>query len=132
MWVNPRFSESLEAIPFHYSFAECMHALAGVCGGVAAPGRGVMDTGMPATPARRGEHTGRERSKAWMDHVRVGSLAFPRHDFRTVSTYLARMSQMARDPCAIVFLVHVFKGVLHGAGHAGDTCGTITGVPSRR
>src|SRR4030095_3114736 len=77
MWVNPRFSESLEAIPFHYSFAECMHALAGVCGGVAAPGRGVMDTGMPATPARRGEHTGRERSKAWMDHVRVGSLAFP-------------------------------------------------------
>ena len=58
MWVNPRFSESFEAIPFHYSFAECMHALAGVCGGVEAPGRGVMDTGIPATPARRGEHTG--------------------------------------------------------------------------
>ena len=67
-----------------------------------------------------------------MDHVRVGGLPFPRHDFRTVSTYLARMSLMARDPCAIVFLVRLFKGVVHVAGHARDTFGTITGVPSRR
>ena len=62
----------------------------------------------------------------------LGCLPFPRHDFRTVSTYLARMSQMAWDPYAIVFLVHVFKGVVHVAGHARDTFGTITGVPSRR
>jgi len=61
-----------------------------------------------------------------------GGLPFPRHDFRTIATCLARMSQMAQDPCAIVFLVHVFKGVVHVAGHARDTCGTITGVPSRR
>ena len=132
MWGNPRFSESLEAIPFPYSFAGCMPAFAGVCGGVAAHGRGVIETGIPATPARRGAHTGWERSKAWMDHVRVGGLAFPRHDFRTVSTYLARMSQMARDLCAIVFLVRLFKGVLPIAGHARDTFGTLTGVPSRR
>jgi len=62
----------------------------------------------------------------------LGCLPFPRHDFRTISTWVARMSQMERDPCAIVFLVHVFKGVVHGAGHARDTCGTLTGVPSRR
>jgi hypothetical protein len=36
-----------------------MHASAGVCGGEAAPGRGVMDTGIPATPARRCENAGR-------------------------------------------------------------------------
>ena len=90
---------------------------------------------VPRRPHRHGEvstQVGRGASGPGWTTCVLGSLPFPLRDFRTVSTYLARMSQMAWDPCAIVFLVHVFKGVLHVAGHARDTFGTLTGVPSRR
>jgi len=60
------------------------------------------------------------------------AIPFPLHDFRTILTFIARMPQRALDICAIVFLVHTLKGVLHVAGHARDTFGTIIGGPSRR
>jgi hypothetical protein len=93
---NPRFSESLEAIPLHESFAEGIPASAGVCGGEAAPGRGVMDTEIPATtPARRCENAGRWGCRTgWTTGV-LGYLPFPRHDFRTILTFIARMPQRA-------------------------------------
>jgi hypothetical protein len=62
----------------------------------------------------------------------LGCLPFPLHDFRTILTFIARMPQMARDICAIVFLVHTLKGDMLVAGHARDTFGTIIGGPLRR
>ena len=62
----------------------------------AAPGRGVMDTGIPATPARRCENAGRWGCRTgWTTGV-LGYLPFPRHDFRTILTFVTRMSQMVR------------------------------------
>jgi hypothetical protein len=46
-----------------------------------------------------------------------------------IPTFVARMSQMARDACAIVVLVHALQGVSHGAGHQRSTC-TETEVDS--
>jgi len=48
----------------------------------------------------------------------------PRDAFRTILTFVARMSQMAWDACARVLLVTACTGGAHGAGYACDTGGT--------
>src|SRR4029453_13253091 len=45
----------------------------------------------------------------------LGGLPFPRHDFRTIRTCIARMPQRAWDACATVLLRHAYTGVTHGA-----------------
>ena len=46
------------------------------------------------------------------------------YTLRTIPIFVARMSQKARDACAIVLLVNACTGVVHGAGDACDPGGT--------
>ena len=48
-------------------------------------------------------------------------------DLRKIPTCFASILQMASDACAIVILVHAYKGVSHGAGYERATCGTRAG-----
>jgi hypothetical protein len=47
-----------------------------------------------------------------------------RHAFRMIPTFVARMSQMERDACAIVCLVYALQRVWHAAGRERSTCRT--------
>ena len=50
--------------------------------------------------------------------VCCGDVCPPLHDLRKIPIRFASMSQMARDACAIVVLMHACKGVSHALGHA--------------
>ena len=55
----------------------------------------------------------------------LGGLPFPRHDFRTIRTCIARMPQRAWGACATVLLVHAGPGIAHGAVVNGSWHDTI-------
>jgi hypothetical protein len=55
----------------------------------------------------------------------LGGLPFPRHDFRTIRTCIARMPQRAWNACATVLLRHAYTGVTHGTVVNGSWHDTI-------